>query len=82
MYLNGWELCWTEESISQDFAVNVAQTLSVSNFASGTYEVPSPSGVKTIECNSFLSPNTQTTIISCGGGTITNNGAIELAWLG
>jgi hypothetical protein len=82
MYLNGWELCWTGGTISEPFAVNVAQTLAVNNFASGVYDVPSPVGMRTIECTNFLAPNTQTTIISCSGGTVTGNGAIELAWLG
>lgn len=82
-FLNGWEVCWTEGTISPEFAVNVAQAVAANGFADGTYQANSPTaGPKTINCYRFIAPNTGTTIFACNGGTVTGNGAVELAWQG
>ena len=81
--INGWEVCWTENTISPQFAVNVASAVAANGFAPGTYQAESPSaGTQTIECFRFNAPTSGATIISCSGGTVSGGGAVELAWLG
>lgn len=81
--LNGWEVCWTEGTISPEFAVNVAQAVAANGFAEGAYQAESPTaGPQSLNCFRFNAPSSGTTIISCSGGTVTEGAAIELAWLG
>lgn len=80
--LNGWEVCWTEGSISPEFAANVARAVAANRFQDGTYQAESPSaGTRTIDCRWFRAPS-GTSIMGCSGGTVTDNGQIELSWLG
>ena len=83
-FLNGWEVCWTEGTISPEFAVNVAQAVAANGFAAGSYQANSPTaGPKTIDCRWITAPNySRATVIFCSGGTVTEGGAVELAWQG
>lgn len=82
--VNGWEVCWTESSISLEFAMNGAQSLADNNFANGHYEVISPSaGLDTIDCERNAKfGETDPSVIICAGGNIQGDGGVELVNLG
>lgn len=81
--INGWEVCWSEETISRAFARNMLDAAAANNFADGRYTVNSPtSGNKQIDCQWFIAHSQGQSIFGCRGGTVTGNGAIEISWLG
>ena len=82
---NGWEVCWTEGSISEPYARNLAQAIAEKGFANGTYSAAWPSGgEKSVECAwaTPMSTGVKNSVMGCRGGTVGPTGAVELSYLG